>query len=74
MSVQGRETLPVAISDLEQRKQNEEEILAEIGQSLANSDGLSESSRRELVNEQKKIQNYMSSLAILMARHAEKAA
>ena len=74
MSVQGRETLPVAISDLEQRIQNEEEILVETGQSLTNPDGLSESSRRELVNEQKKIQNYMSSLAVLMARQAENAA
>jgi len=40
MSVQGGETLPVAISDLERQKQNNEDILAAIEASLTNLEGM----------------------------------
>lgn len=74
MSAQSREILPVAVNHIERRIQNEEEILAEIEQSLNNPDGLSDSSRDELLREHKNVGHFISKLALQLTLRAENAA
>lgn len=63
MFERGRETLPGALTD-EARQKNLENILFEIEQSLENPNGLSESSKEELIEEIPKVERAINRLAM----------
>ena len=67
MFAKSRETLPVAITDIERRIQHREEILTEIEISLGNPDGLSESSEKELRDEIPKVERAIQELTMRLA-------
>jgi len=63
MSEQSREILPVAVTELERQKQINEEIAAQIVESLGNPAGMTESNRLELVEHQDIVMRHIGNLA-----------
>jgi hypothetical protein len=74
MFEKGRETLPVAITELQRQKQIEEEILAEIERSLAIPDGMTERNRLELNGELATTRRMISNIAFELMIRTEYAA